>query len=87
VCGAGEPIGPGTGQRRGAALDRGRRKEKGEEGRKEKGRKEKEKEKGIKWGKGKIGKGKERRFRKLGELLGKLGERILRGFPFFRASA
>jgi hypothetical protein len=91
VCGAGEPIGPGTGQRRGAALDRGRRKEKGEEGRKKKGRKENEKEKGIKWGKGKIGKeigkGKERRFRKLGELLGKLGERILWGFPVFRASA
>jgi hypothetical protein len=42
-------------------------------------------------GKGKIGKeigkGKERRFRKLGELLGKLGERILWGFPVFRASA
>jgi hypothetical protein len=70
------------GPKEGAALDRGRRKEEEREGRKRKeGRGQKEKEK-REIGKGKIGKGKEigKRFRKSGECLGKLGERIFAGF-------
>jgi hypothetical protein len=71
---------------------RGRKKggrEREREKRKEERKKEKEKRK-RKNGKRKrkeIGKEIGKSFRKLGEFVGKLGERILRGFPVFRESA
>jgi hypothetical protein len=74
----------------GAALDRRKKKEEGEEGRKKKGRKEKgkrekknrkRKNRKRKGKRKEIGKGREKRFRKLGEFLGKLGGRIFWGFP------
>jgi hypothetical protein len=84
--------GPGRSGARGAALERRKKKGEGKEGRKERKKREKGKrgrknrENGNRKRKGKIDKGKEKRFRNLGEMLGKLGgtrKRIFLGFSDF----